>query len=162
MVVPGYVFLVNNELTDFTYDSATHPNRVQGGKRPRSSICPTMVLRKGAPLLTVGAAGGASIITTVLQLLVDRLDQGMTLPQALADPRLSQRNMATTQAEPAFLLTPEAAALQERGYVFAATPEIGAATGIELLGHGRALAAAEPLRRGGGSAMVVAPARRAH
>ena len=162
MVVPGYGFLVNNELTDFTYDSATHPNRVQGGKRPRSSICPTMVLRKGAPLLTVGAAGGASIITTVLQLLVDRLDQGMTLPQALADPRLSQRNTATTQAEHAFLLTPEAAALQERGYVFAATPEIGAATGIELLGGGRVLAAAEPVRRGGGSAMVVAPPRRAH
>ena len=162
MVVPGYGFLVNNELTDFTYDSATHPNRVQGGKRPRSSICPTMVLRKGAPLLTVGAAGGASIITTVLQLLVDRLDQGMTLPQVLADPRLSQRNTATTQAEPAFLLTPEAAALQERGYVFAATPEIGAATGIELLGGGRVLAAAEPVRRGGGSAMVVAPPRRAH
>ncbi len=71
------------------------------------------------------------------------------------------RERAPTQVEPAFLLTPEAAALQERGYVFATTPEIGAATGIELLGGGRVLAAAEPVRRGGGSAMVVAPARRA-
>ncbi len=164
MVVPGYGFLVNNELTDFTFDSTTQPNRVEGGKRPRSSICPTIVLRDGAPLLTVGAPGGASIISTVLQLLVDRLDQGMTLPQAIVDPRLSQLNTATTQVEPAFLSTPEAAALQKLGYVLAATPEIGAATGIELLGHGEVLAVAEPVRRGGGSAMVVAAAaaRRAH
>ena len=159
MVVPGYGFIANNENTDFTYDSTTHPNRVQGGKRPRSAMSPTIVLHKGSPLLTVGSPGGASIITTVLQILVDRIDRGMTLPQALADPRLSQRNTVTTQVEPAFLLTPEAAALQARGYVFATTPEIGAATGIELLGGGRVLAAAEPLRRGGGSAMVVRPAR---
>lgn len=162
MVVPGYGFIANNENTDFTYDSTAHPNRVQGGKRPRSAISPTIVFEKGSPLLTVGSPGGASIITTVLQILVDRIDQGMTLPQAIADPRLSQRNTATTQVEPAFLLTPESAVLHERGYVFGATPELGAATGIEFLGHGKVLAAAEPLRRGGGSAMVVIPARRAH
>jgi gamma-glutamyltranspeptidase/glutathione hydrolase len=157
MVVPGYGFIANNELTDFNYDSLTHPNRVQGGKRPRSSMSPTIVLQNGKPLLVVGSPGGSMIITTVLQILVDRLDLGLTLPQAIADPRLSQRNTATTAAEPAFLATPAAAALQARGHVFSSTPEIGAATGIEFLSGGKLLAAAEPVRRGSGSAMVVTP-----
>jgi gamma-glutamyltranspeptidase/glutathione hydrolase len=157
MVVPGFGFLVNNELTDFNFDSLTHPNRVEGGKRPRSSMSPTIVLRDGNPFLAVGSPGGSTIITTVLQLLVDRLDLGLTLPQAIADPRLSQRNTSTTQVEPAFLSMPEATALSGRGHVFSTTPEIGAATGIEFLGGGQLLAAAEPVRRGGGSAMVVSP-----
>ena len=157
MVVPGFGFLVNNELTDFNFDSLTHPNRVEGGKRPRSSMSPTIVLRDGNPFLAVGSPGGSTIITTVLQILVDRLDLGLTLPQAIADPRLSQRNTSTTQVEPSFLATPEATALSARGHVFSTTPEIGAATGIEFLGGGQLLAAAEPVRRGGGSAMVVSP-----
>jgi gamma-glutamyltranspeptidase / glutathione hydrolase len=157
MVVPGFGFLVNNELTDFNFDSLTHPNRVEGGKRPRSSMSPTIVVRDGNPLLAVGSPGGSTIITTVLQILVDRLDLGLTLPQAIADPRLSQRNTSTTQVEPAFLTTPEATALSTRGHMFSTTPEIGAATGIEFLGGGQLLAAAEPVRRGGGSAMVVTP-----
>jgi gamma-glutamyltranspeptidase/glutathione hydrolase len=157
MVVPGFGFLANNELTDFNYDSLTHPNRVQGGKRPRSSMSPTIVLQNGKPLLAVGSPGGSMIITTVLQILMDRLDMGLTLPQAIADTRLSQRNTATTVVEPAFLGTPEAAALMARGQVFSTTPEIGAATGIEFLPGGKLLAAAEPARRGIGSAMVVTP-----
>ena len=90
-------FLANNELTDFNFDSLTHPNRVEGGKRPRSSMAPTIVLRDGEPLLALGSPGGSTIITTVLQILIDRIDLGLTLPQAdLVDPRLSQRNTATT------------------------------------------------------------------
>ena len=69
LVVPGYGFLANNELTDFNFDSLTHPNRVEGGKRPRSSMSPTIVLRHDKPLLTVGSPGGSTIITTVLQIL---------------------------------------------------------------------------------------------
>jgi len=157
LVVPGFGFLANNELTDFNFDSLTHPNRVEGGKRPRSSMSPTIVLREGDPLLAVGSPGGSTIITTVLQILIDRLDLGLTLPQAIADPRLTQRNTATTQAEPAFLATPDATALRARGHVFSSNPEIGAATGIEFLGGDLLLAAAEPVRRGGGSAMVVSP-----
>jgi gamma-glutamyltranspeptidase / glutathione hydrolase len=157
MVVPGFGFLVNNELTDFNFDSLTHPNRVEGGKRPRSSMSPTIILRDGNPFLAVGSPGGSTIITTVLQILVDRVDLGLTLPQAIADPRLSQRNTSTTQVEPAFLATAEATALSARGHVFSTTPEIGAATGIEFLGGGQLLAAAESVRRGGGSAMVVSP-----
>jgi gamma-glutamyltranspeptidase/glutathione hydrolase len=169
MVVPGYGFLLNNELTDFNLTTSTDPavqggvstgaNKVQAGKRPRSSIAPTIVLRNGRPFLALGSPGGASIITTVAQILLNRLDFGMTLPDAVASPRLSQRNSATTQTEAAFLSTPEAAALQARGQAFTVNTgtgaEIGAATAIEFLGRGLVQVAAEPVRRGGGSAMVV-------
>ena len=84
LVVPGYGFLLNNELTDFNIDSTTHPNRVEPGKRPRSSMSPTIVLRDNRPWLTVGTPGGSMIITTVLQLLTDRIDGGLSLPDAIA------------------------------------------------------------------------------
>jgi gamma-glutamyltranspeptidase / glutathione hydrolase len=157
LVVPGHGFLLNNELTDFNFDSTTHPNRVEGGKRPRSSMAPTIVTKAGAPFLALGSPGGATIITTVLQLLIERVDLGLTLPQAIAAPRASQRNGATTGAEPAFLATPERTALEARGHRFTNAGEIGAAAAIEFLPGGGVLAAAEPVRRGGGSAMTERP-----
>jgi gamma-glutamyltranspeptidase / glutathione hydrolase len=157
LLVPGYGFLLNNELTDFNFDSTTHPNRVEGGKRPRSSMAPTIVTKAGKPFLALGSPGGATIITTVLQILLDRIDLGLTLPQAIADPRVSQRNAVNTGAEPAFLATPERTALEARGHRFTNAGEIGAATGIEFLRRGGVLAAAEPVRRGGGSAMTERP-----
>jgi gamma-glutamyltranspeptidase/glutathione hydrolase len=160
IVVPGWGFLLNNELTDFDYGSLTHPNRVEGGKRPRSSMSPTIVLDRGKPRLALGSPGGSTIITTVLQLLVDRLDLGATLPEAIAAPRATQRNTASTLAEAAFLSSPEAQELASTyKHVLALTGEIGAATGIDFLRDGRVVAAAEPVRRGGGSAMVT-PSKR--
>ncbi|TYB39826.1 gamma-glutamyltransferase [Micromonospora sp. AP08] len=157
MVVPGRGFLLNNELTDFnfapTQGTAPDPNLPGPGKRPRSSMSPTIVLADGRPFLAVGSPGGATIITTVLQMLVNRIDRGMTLPQALAAPRASQRNGASTQAEQAFI-TGYATGLPP-GHAFSSTAEIGAATGIEFLPDGRLVAAAEPVRRGGGAAAVV-------
>jgi gamma-glutamyltranspeptidase / glutathione hydrolase len=157
LVVPGFGFLLNNELTDFNFDSLTHPNRVEGGKRPRSSMSPTIVLDHGKPFLAVGSPGGSTIITTVLQILFDRLDEDTSLPDAIADPRASQRNTTRTSAEPAFIASPLATLLLARGQQFVDGGEIGAATGIEFLADGRVLAAAEPVRRGGGSAMVEFP-----
>jgi gamma-glutamyltranspeptidase/glutathione hydrolase len=158
LVVPGWGFLLNNELTDFNYDSTTHPNRVEGGKRPRSSMAPTIVLKDDKPFLALGSPGGSTIITTVLQILLDRLDEGMSLPDAIVDPRASQRNTTNTSAEPAFLISPLRPLLEARGHRFVNGGEIGAATAIEFLPGGRVLAAAEPVRRGGGSAMVEDPA----
>ncbi|MBI3688149.1 MAG: gamma-glutamyltransferase [Actinobacteria bacterium] len=162
MVVPGRGFLLNNELTDFnfapTQGSAPDPNLPAPGKRPRSSMAPTIVLRDGQPFLAVGSPGGATIITTVLQVLINRLDLGMDLPEAIAAPRASQRNGVSTTAEPAFL-DAYGAALVARGQLFSRTAEIGAATGLEFAGRGLIVAAAEPARRGGGSAVVVWPAR---
>ena len=161
IVVPGRGFLLNNELTDFSFappaSGAPDPNLPAGGKRPRSSMAPTIVLRDGAPLLAAGTPGGATIITTVLQILLNRVDLGMTLADAIAAPRASQRNSATTQAEPQFIST-YGAALRARGHTFASTAEIGAATGLEFLGNGLIQTAAEPTRRGGGSALVLRPA----
>jgi len=159
IVVPGYGFLTNNELTDFNFDSTTHPNRADGDKRPRSSMSPTILTRDGEPFVAVGSPGGSTIPPTVLQVLLERLDLGATLPQAIARPRAAQRNGATTTAERGFIDSPEGRALAAAPYrhTFSTTAEIGAVTGIEFLPDGRALAAAEPVRRGGGSAAVAQP-----
>jgi gamma-glutamyltranspeptidase/glutathione hydrolase len=160
MVVPGRGFLLNNELTDFnfapTQGTAPDPNLPAPGKRPRSSMAPTIVVRDGEPMLAVGSPGGSTIITTVLQVLLNRLDLGMDLPEAIAAPRASQRNTATTTAEPAFI-DAFGPGLAARGQAFSPTAEIGAATGLEFRGRGLVVAAAEPVRRGGGSAVVARP-----
>ncbi|MET9532731.1 MULTISPECIES: gamma-glutamyltransferase [unclassified Streptomyces] len=161
MTVPGRGFLLNNELTDFSFapaDPSVHdPNLPGPGKRPRSSISPTIVLHGGKPVLAVGSPGGATIITTVLQTLIGHLDRGMPLVDAIAAPRASQRNAATTELEPALYNSPLRGQLEALGHSFTLNPEIGAATGVQRLPDGRWLAAAEPVRRGGGSAMVVRP-----
>ena len=164
MVVPGHGFLLNNELTDFsTVYSATDPNRIQPGKRPRSSMSPTIVLDDGKPFLALGSPGGSTIITTVLQVLVNRIDLGMSIEEAVAAPRASQRNTASVTAEPAFItaygpgLTALGHTLAPAGDAFTSAAEIGAATAIEV-GPGKLLTAvAEPSRRGRGSAKVVDP-----
>ncbi|RYJ00220.1 MAG: gamma-glutamyltransferase, partial [Actinomycetales bacterium] len=162
MTVPGRGFLLNNELTDFTaaYDPAD-PNRIEPGKRPRSSMSPTIVLDHGKVRYVVGSPGGATIITTVLQVLLNRIDLGMSLPQAVAAPRASQRNAATTPAEPSFIdaygtaLEPYGQKLVPSGDAFTSQAEIGAAAAIEVARGGRLTAVAEPERRGGGTALVV-------
>jgi gamma-glutamyltranspeptidase/glutathione hydrolase len=120
IVVPHRGFLLNNELTDFdvtpVQPGVPDPNLPAGGKRPRSSMSPTIVLSGGRPLLAVGSPGGATIITTVLQILVNRLDLGMNLEDAIAAPRASQRNAPRTQAEPAFLDLPATRGLERLGH----------------------------------------------
>jgi gamma-glutamyltranspeptidase/glutathione hydrolase len=162
ILVPGRGFLLNNELTDFSAVYApADPNRIQPGKRPRSSMSPTIVLRGGKPFLALGSPGGSTIITTVLQTLTNRLDRGMTLPEAIAAPRASQRNTATVTAEPPFIdaygkdLTPYGHVLVPSGDALTSAAEIGAVAALEFLPGGGYLAAAEPKRRGGGSAGTV-------
>ncbi|MFE1952270.1 gamma-glutamyltransferase [Streptomyces sp. NPDC059524] len=162
ITVPGRGFLLNNELTDFSFapaNPAVHdPNLPGPGKRPRSSIAPTIVLdRANKPVVAVGSPGGATIITTVLQTLTGFLDRGLPLVDAIAAPRASQRNAAQTELEPGLYDSPLRAELESIGHSFKLNPEIGAATGVQRLPDGRWLAAAEKVRRGGGSAMVVDP-----
>lgn len=164
MVVPGHGFLLNNELTDFStvYDPAD-PNRIQPGKRPRSSMSPTIVLKDGKPFLALGSPGGSTIITTVIQMLVNRIDLGMTIEEAIAAPRATQRNTVNVTAEPAFIAAygPALSALGHTlvpaGDAFTSAAEIGAATAIEFGPRKRLTAVAEPSRRGKGSAKVVDP-----
>jgi gamma-glutamyltranspeptidase / glutathione hydrolase len=162
IVVPGRGFLLNNELTDFnftpTQGTAPDPNLPAPGKRPRSSMSPTIVLDGDEPVLALGSPGGSMIITTVLQTLLNRLDFGMALPDAIAAPRASQRNTVSVSAEPAFITT-WGPALEARGHTFTSVAEIGAVTAIERRDDGRLFAAAEPIRRGGGDAGVLRPRR---
>lgn len=155
MLVPGRGFLLNNELTDFNVEPGT-ANSVEPRKRPRSSMAPTIVLEDGEPFLALGSPGGSTIITTVLQTLLNVVDFGMTPEEALAAPRLSQRNGRSTTVEAA---ADDAlvAALEQRGHTFSETEEIGAATLIAFGEDGSMTAVAEPVRRGGGSARVVHP-----
>ncbi|MFE6194442.1 gamma-glutamyltransferase [Streptomyces sp. NPDC057838] len=163
ITVPGRGFILNNELTDFSFapaNPAVHdPNLPGPGKRPRSSMSPTIVLdRHDRPVVALGSPGGATIITTVLQTLTGFLDRGLPLVDAIAAPRASQRNAAQTELEPG-LDGDVRRRLEAIGHAFKANPEIGAATGVQRLPGGKWLAAAETVRRGGGSAMVVRPAR---
>jgi gamma-glutamyltranspeptidase/glutathione hydrolase len=163
MLVPDRGFLLNNELTDFSLTWVrSDPNRLEGGKRPRSSMSPTIITRAGRPYLALGSPGGASIITTVLQVILNRIDRDLSLPRSVAEPRASQRNSGTVSAEQAFinrygpLLTPFGHTFAVPGAPGTSASEIGALTAIELRGK-RMVAVAEPTRRGGGSALVVNP-----
>ena len=154
IVVPGHGFLLNNELTDFDF-SGPRPNVPEGGKRPRSSMAPTIALRNGKPAFTVGSPGGATIITTVLQTIVNHVDFGMPMVDAIAAPRLSQRNGKETDVEPGFADTAQAKALAQYGQRWSAqAEEIGAANAIVFNVDGTVTAVSEKRRHGVGSALV--------
>jgi len=88
-------FLLNNELTDFSFRTQRGgvpiANRVEPGKRPRSSMSPTIVLKDGEPALVVGSPGGSRIIPYVSKTLVAMLDWGMDAQEAVALPHLVNR-----------------------------------------------------------------------
>lgn len=88
-------FLLNNELTDFSFrshvDGVPIANRVEPGKRPRSSMAPTIVMKDGAPVLAIGSPGGSRIIGYVAQSIIAHLDWGMDVQQALAVPHAVNR-----------------------------------------------------------------------
>ncbi|HLR97236.1 MAG TPA: gamma-glutamyltransferase [Jiangellaceae bacterium] len=153
IAVPGAGFLLNNELTDFSAEPDHPANAPAGGKSPRSSMSPTIVLEDGEPISAFGSPGGARIITTVLQVAVNQLDFDMSLPEAIAAPRLSNTNSSGTLAEPGI----PADVLAERGHDIDETGTLGNVTGVAFLPDGRMQAAAEAERLGGGSALVVDP-----
>jgi gamma-glutamyltranspeptidase/glutathione hydrolase len=93
----------------------------------------------------------------VVQVITGSVDRELPLIDAIAAPRLSSRNGAAADAEPAIATGPDGAALRSMGHVLSTNPEIGAAAAVRILPGGRFEAAAEPVRRGGGSAAVVVP-----
>lgn len=159
MVVPGYGFLLNNELTDFNFAPVTEndPNLPGPGKRPRSSMAPTIVLQDGKPWMTAGSPGGATIITTVAQMIAGVADRGMPIGDALATPRISSRNAASTELEPALFDGEVGEYLRSIGHETKEVDRLGNASGIRYYDRRDMEAAAEPSRAGGGSAMVVKP-----
>jgi gamma-glutamyltranspeptidase/glutathione hydrolase len=154
IVVPGYGFLLNNEMTDFDF-SGPAPNVPEAGKRPRSSMSPTIVFKDGKPAFTIGSPGGATIITTVLQTIFNHVDLGMSMPDALNAPRLSERNGMATDVEPGFTGSAQALALEKTGQHWSKTPEeIGAANALVFNPDGTVTAVSEGQRHGVGSALV--------
>ena len=96
-------FLLNNELTDFSFtaeiDGKPVANRVEGGKRPRSSMSPTIVFENGRPILLTGSPGGSRIINYVTQSVIAILDWGMDPQDAVAMPHVVNRNGTTDLEE---------------------------------------------------------------
>jgi len=163
MVVPGYGFILNNGFSGRTpMQDPDHPNAPRPNLRMLSAMSPTIVAKDGEPLMTIGSPGSNRIITTNLQIIIGLLDLNMTLPEAVDEPRLSQRNLShtSTQFEGVYLdkygtLLDE---LEDMGHTFIAdnVPQgISAANGLEFLEDGNIRAASEPERRGGGSAMAI-------
>lgn len=130
ITVPGYGFLLNNELTDFNFvpsaDAvAGNPgaNDVAPRKRPRSSMAPTLLFKDGKPVAAFGSPGGSTIINSVLNITLNLIDHGMSLQQAIDAPRLS-----VTQAGGRVSCEGGAAFMQ---------PQLGIAAqdGLRRLGH---------------------------
>ncbi len=118
-------FLLNNELTDFSFtdmkDGKPIANRVEGGKRPRSSMSPTIVFKDGAPVLAIGSPGGSRIINYVTQKVIAILDWEMDLQQALDLPHVVNRN-GNTDLEERTAATDYQQALEELGHTVKVRP----------------------------------------
>ncbi|WP_305407308.1 gamma-glutamyltransferase [Photobacterium leiognathi] len=112
-------FLLNNELTDFSFrsqiDGVPVANRIEPGKRPRSSMAPTIVMKDNQPVLTIGSPGGSQIIGYVAKTLVAYLDWGMDLQQAINLPNMNNR-FGTFELEQDTAATAWAPKLEKLGY----------------------------------------------
>jgi gamma-glutamyltranspeptidase/glutathione hydrolase len=145
IVAPGTGFLLNNEMGDFNpvpgrTDSTglvgTPPNLVAPGKRMLSSMTPTILLHDGKPWLLVGSPGGRTIINTVLQVIVDMVDFGMDLGEAVAAPRIHHQWLPDLLRVEKFGASPETVArLREMGHrvvIRVSSREQGRAMGIVI------------------------------
>jgi len=158
VVLPGTGIVMNNEMDDFSAQPGTpnafgligaEANAVAPGKRPLSSMSPTIVLRDGKPVFTVGAAGGPTIISQAVLAIIHFIDHGMTPAKALGQARFHH------QWKPNRLLVEKALgqatidALRNMGHTIKVTDSIGAAQALGLGQAGRPFnGAADPRGRG--------------
>lgn len=147
IMVNGY--LLNNELTDFSFSSHSDgvpiANRVEPGKRPRSSMAPTIVLKEGKPVLAVGSPGGSRIIGYVAEAIVGVIDWGLDVQQAASIPHAVNR-FGTYDLEEGTAAVELSGALGAMGF------EVGSralTSGLHLIGIGDDLrGGADPRREG--------------
>jgi gamma-glutamyltranspeptidase/glutathione hydrolase len=149
MMVQG--FLLNNELTDFSPvpEVAGKPvaNRVEPGKRPRSSMSPTFIFDRDQKLLAVlGSAGGPRIIGDTLHAIIGLLDWNLSMQDAFAQPRILNLN-GPTELEEGTPLANRAAALRALGHQVQVRPHEGGLAGVRRVGDGWE-GAADPRRDG--------------
>ncbi len=151
-VVPeGTGILMNDEMDDFACSNPASVNAPDAGKRPLSSMSPTIVLKDGKPFMTLGTPGGPRIITTIAQIIMNVVDFRMDLQAAINDPRMFNPNAAVAQLErPVDEATVNE--LQGWGHKVNLRPELslyfGGAQGIMILPDGRLHGAADLRRLG--------------
>ncbi|MFN9427213.1 MAG: gamma-glutamyltransferase [Cyanobacteriota bacterium] len=156
MAVPEAGFLLNNEMDDFTA-SPGKPNAfglVQGqanaiapGRRPLSSMAPTLVFRPdGTPWIATGSPGGSRITTTVAQVLLNRLVHGRNLATAVAAPRVHSQLWPDGLSHEEGLSPDTLQLLQAIGHALKLTPAMGAAHSVEVREGGGTAAARDPRR----------------
>ena len=137
-------FFLNDEMDDFTAKPGApnyyglvqgNANAIAPGKRPLSSMTPTIILKNDKPVLIAGAPGGARIITTVLEVIVNVIDHGLTLQEAVDAPRFHHQWLPDTLAsEPLALSADTAAALARMGYHLVPLQPWGASNAVEAIG----------------------------
>jgi gamma-glutamyltranspeptidase / glutathione hydrolase len=137
-------FFLNDEMDDFTAKPGAanlfglvqgKANAIAPGKRPLSSMTPTIVLKDGKPVLVVGTPGGSRIITTVLEIIVNVIDHGMTLQEAVDAPRIHHQWLPDTLAgEPYALSADTVKSLTHMGYQVVPLEPWGAGNAAEAIG----------------------------
>ncbi|MCW3012624.1 MAG: Gamma-glutamyltranspeptidase [Solirubrobacterales bacterium] len=132
VVAPGTGILLNNELTDFS--AAGTANEPRAGKRPRSSMSPTILVEDGRPILLTGGAGGSRIIMGALETIINRVDFGLTLAQAVDAERFDSQGTSTLEIEDARVDPAALASLQARGWTLSRLGEYGVRPRIQLAG----------------------------
>ncbi len=145
-------FFLNDEMDDFTAKPGVpnvfglvqgKANAVAPGKRPLSSMTPTLVFKDGKPVLVLGTPGGSRIITTVLEVIVNVIDHGMTLQEAIDAPRIHHQWLPDTLgAEPFALSADTVEALGAMGYKIVPLENWGSGNAVEAIGIAPAAAAA--------------------
>jgi len=145
-------FLLNNQLTDFSFlpekEGVPVANRLEGGKRPRSSMAPTLLFnRQGEAVMAVGSPGGSLIIPYVAKAILALTDWRLT-PQAAANlPHYGSRN-AATELEQGQGLDNLTEALQQRGHSVKLLPMTSGLSIIAKQADGRLIGGADPRREG--------------
>jgi gamma-glutamyltranspeptidase/glutathione hydrolase len=158
VMIPGSGVLLNNQMDDFSIQPGVTnafglvgaaANSVAPGKRPLSSMSPTIVLKDGTPLLTLGAAGGPRIISTVLQELVDMLDLGLSPGDAVARPRFHHQWFPNELMVEKTVPAEWRQALQERGHTLREVSEMSVSQIVARSPDGNSfLGAADPRANG--------------
>jgi gamma-glutamyltranspeptidase/glutathione hydrolase len=132
VIAPGTGFLLNNELTDFSAPGTA--NEPAPGKRPRSSINPTIVVQDDHPILVAGAAGGSTIIMGPTLAVIDTIDFGMTLPQAVDAERFDDQGANKLSIEDTRIAPAVLAQLTAEGYTLSKSGEYGPVPRMQLAG----------------------------
>ena len=143
-------FLLNNELTDFSFrshrDGRPIANRVEPGKRPRSSMSPTIVLKDGKPVLVIGSPGGSRIIGFVAQTIMAHLNWGDDIQSAISMPRMGNR-FGLYELEEGTRAEALKEPLEAMGFSVKVRPITSGLHGISLVG-GKLVGGADPRREG--------------